>query len=368
LNGVGFQAETAWGTNPKPPSGGVPFVLAQATVKDGVAAGTTLGFFCSQHGQVMNGSLAVGAAGGAPTTITIDGEIVNGTPTWVFNSQQAVNVAVKPGDTVIWRAAAGTHGVVFIPSAGGVGLAMAFSNDQLVPSQNPQTPIFRAAAGSPVRFRLVMPSTSTSNGRVPPVVFDIQGHGWPEEPFADEGEVIGGWRENPFALGVRTPAMNWRSQYLGSQQIAVYEAFNFVIDHAGGGSGVAGDYLYEAFQQSSATGMWGLFRVKDDLVVVTGVKVEGGKVTVMGRHEAASGNQGKPFTITVASDKGASGAATIDGMKWTFSADQHPGDDETFTITSSLGGTTTVTVPKSAGVAMDHMKSPPPAAKTQATP
>ena len=174
---------------------------------------------------------------GVPQTIQIDGEIVNGTPTWVFNGKPAVNVPVKPKDTVIWRVVAGTHGVVFIPSAGGVGLAMAFSNDQLVPSQNPQTPIFTAAAGSPVRFRLVMPSTSTSNGRIPPVVFDIHGHGWPEESFAEEGEVIGGWRTNPFAVGVRTPPMNWRSQYLGSQQIAVYEAFNFVIDHAGGDFG-----------------------------------------------------------------------------------------------------------------------------------
>ena len=258
LNGIGYMAETAWGTNPKPAG----TLLAQTTVKS-VPAGTTLGFFCSQHGRAMSGSLAVQAAGGAPATVTIDGVILNGTPTWVLSGTNtpATAVAVKPGDTVAWRAVSGTHGVVYVPAAGGIGFGMAFSNGALVPSQDPQTPIFTATAGEPVRFRLVMPSTSTSNSRIPPVTFDIHGHGWPEEPYANNGEVIGGLPENPFAVGAKLPPMNWRTQFMGSQQVAVYEAFNIVLDRAGGKAAVPGDYLYEAYQQSAATGMWGIFRI-----------------------------------------------------------------------------------------------------------
>ena len=113
---------------------------------------------------------------------------------------------------------------------------MAFSNSQLLPSQDPATPIFRAAAGTPVRFRLVMPSTSTNNTVVPPVTFDIHGHGWPEEPFAKDPM-------NPQGLII---GKNDRSNFLGAQQVAPYEAFNFVIDEAGGPFKVPGDYLYEA--------------------------------------------------------------------------------------------------------------------------
>ncbi len=111
----------------------------------------------------MSGSLAIQAAGGAAATVEIDGVILNGVPTWVVgNNAPANSVAVKPGDTVIWKAVGGTHGVLFDPSVHGLGYGLAFSNDQNVPISDPQTPLFRAAAGTPVRFRLVMPSTSTS--------------------------------------------------------------------------------------------------------------------------------------------------------------------------------------------------------------
>ena len=55
------------------------------------------------------------ASAAAPTaaTIEIDGEFVSGTPTWVQNGKKALGVTVNPGDTVIWKALNGTHGVVF---------------------------------------------------------------------------------------------------------------------------------------------------------------------------------------------------------------------------------------------------------------
>jgi plastocyanin len=58
------DGETVWGTAPQNPVGSGT-VLARATVKSGVAPNTQLGFFCSQHGRMMNGALAVV---GVPTT------------------------------------------------------------------------------------------------------------------------------------------------------------------------------------------------------------------------------------------------------------------------------------------------------------
>ena len=56
---VGGQA--VWGTAPQNPAG-TGTVLARATVKSDVAPNTQLGFFCTQHGRMMSGALAVGDA------------------------------------------------------------------------------------------------------------------------------------------------------------------------------------------------------------------------------------------------------------------------------------------------------------------
>ena len=103
LGPVTVKGEAVWGTTPQ----AAGTVLAKATVKPGVAPGTNLGFFCSQHGRAMSGALALIA------TIEVDGVILNGAPTWLVNGQPASQVVVKPGDTVVWKAQAGTHGVVF---------------------------------------------------------------------------------------------------------------------------------------------------------------------------------------------------------------------------------------------------------------
>ncbi|HEX3451115.1 MAG TPA: hypothetical protein VHS97_22865, partial [Isosphaeraceae bacterium] len=127
--------ETVWGTAPQAGQASGT-MLAQATVKAGVAPGTTLGFFCSQHGRAMSGSLATAAAAAA---IEIDGSIVNGTPTWVLKGGgSAANVTVKPGDVIVWKAVTGTHGVVFDTQA----VAQAFLDFQQgvgIPVLGPQT-------------------------------------------------------------------------------------------------------------------------------------------------------------------------------------------------------------------------------------
>ena len=61
-----FQGETVWGTAPQDPEGSGT-VLARATVKSDVAPNTQLGFFCTQHGRMMSGTLAVGDVSPTPT-------------------------------------------------------------------------------------------------------------------------------------------------------------------------------------------------------------------------------------------------------------------------------------------------------------
>jgi plastocyanin len=66
------DGETVWGTAPQNPAGSGT-VLARATVKSGLAPNTRLGFFCSQHGRMMNGALAVASAPPPPPPPPPDG-------------------------------------------------------------------------------------------------------------------------------------------------------------------------------------------------------------------------------------------------------------------------------------------------------
>src|SRR5947208_1304097 len=99
---------------------GMGSMRARSTVNGGVRPGTELGLLCSQARRTTGGALAVPGAGGK--TVQIDGVILNMTPTWVVGAHTATNVSVSPGDTIVWRAVAGNHGVVFDTEA----LAKAF--------------------------------------------------------------------------------------------------------------------------------------------------------------------------------------------------------------------------------------------------
>jgi hypothetical protein len=226
-----------------------------------------------------------------------------------------------------------------LPEPGTLGYAKAFSNKQINEADptkgDPVTPIFRAAAGTPVRFRFVMPSTTTSAPT--PFVFDIHGHGWQEEPFSDNGAKI---------------AHNPRSQYFGAQQVLPYEAFNFVLDKAGGHFNVPGDYLYETYQQTAQTGTWGLFRVEPGLVTVTKLEQNGRQLTLSGRYQPSRANAGKPGKISVSIGAGPAIDATLDPatQSWTFTTTRDPKEPPSstttsYTISSSLGGSTTIDLP-----------------------
>lgn len=105
--------------------------------------------------------------------------------------------------------------------------------------QDPQTPIFCAQAGQPVRFRVVQPGADTDQ------MVEIHGHSWQQEPYIHNGLEIG---HNP------------ESQQMGTQVISANDKLDLVLPSAGGSAAIPGDYLYHAFM-AQVQGMWGLFRV-----------------------------------------------------------------------------------------------------------
>ena len=123
-----------------------------------------------------------------------------------------------------------------------------YSNTQ-VGGSDPQTPVFTAAAGSHVRFRVLRP------GQDDDIVMTIHGHLWQEEPFAHASREIG-----------FNPSSNW----FGSQQIGSNDKLDILAGEAGGTMHVPGDYVFNGILQSlnpqNLGGMWGILRVTADTI------------------------------------------------------------------------------------------------------
>ena len=109
---------------------------------------------------------------------------------------------------------------------------------------DPETPVFIAQAGTPVRLRVVHPGGNQRNN-----VFTVHGHIWEREPYVDGSTRIG---SNPLSL--------WQGSRMG---VGPTEHFDAVLIHgAGGRFAIPGDYLYRdqaSFQFDG--GLWGLLRV-----------------------------------------------------------------------------------------------------------
>jgi hypothetical protein len=110
---------------------------------------------------------------------------------------------------------------------------------------DPVTPVFTAAAGTPVRFRLLMPGGHARNS-----VFNLHGHIWEELPYMNNSLRLG---HNPFS--------QWEGARFG---IGPGSHFDLLLRNgAGGRFQIRGDYLYR--NQTSFLfdgGMWGIFRVQ----------------------------------------------------------------------------------------------------------
>ena len=109
---------------------------------------------------------------------------------------------------------------------------------------DPQTPVFTARAGQQVRFRVL-----NANGHSRNNVFNLHGHFWQEEPYANRSRVIG-----------NNPLSEFKGAQYGIGPTSHYEVIP--VNGAGGGRRISGDYLYRT--QVSIMfdgGIWGIFRV-----------------------------------------------------------------------------------------------------------
>jgi hypothetical protein len=168
-----------------------------------------------------------------------------------------------------------------------------FSN-QLVDG-DPQTPVFRAKAGTSVRYRVVYTGGDTAQ------VLNVHGHVWQEEPYA---LADGSYETCPYMIcSQRIGDNGHRSEWIGSRQMSPNENTDFVIDHAGGAQKVAGDYLFDTIFQSGNQGTWGLLRVEpwvtgSNDVGIKETAFDGQRLTIRGAAAA------KGVTVAAVTDDG----------------------------------------------------------------
>jgi hypothetical protein len=127
----------------------------------------------------------------------------------------------------------------------------AFSNTHAVPGStvewgDPQ-PVWVVERGKPFRLRMVH---SDGLGGFPDDVMKLHGHVYAEEPYTASSTKIG---------------FNGNTNWMGAREgFGPGHQFDIVIDHAGGGNAVPGDYLFASFPAAEqANGNWALVRVCD---------------------------------------------------------------------------------------------------------
>ncbi|HEX3531717.1 MAG TPA: copper oxidase [Thermoanaerobaculia bacterium] len=147
-----------------------------------------------------------------------------------------------------------TEPMAYRQTASQTDLSTVLSNSQ-VGGRDPQTPVFAAPAGRPVRFRLAQVSGTGDAENL-----TLHGHVWQEEPFQKGSTVLG---DNPL------------SEWFGTTPHGPENNANILLRNAGGPFQVPGDYLFRSFfaQGNFSGGEWGIFRVlppgKDSVVVET---------------------------------------------------------------------------------------------------
>jgi hypothetical protein len=139
---------------------------------------------------------------------------------------------------------------------------------------DPQTPIFTAKAGTPVRLRLLHPVGHQRNN-----IFGLHGHVWEEEPYTTtstpQGGAFSGFTiigapvlgstviaDQPLSPNVllNNPFSEWQGSQMGVGPSSHFDILP--VNGAGGNFRVPGDYLYRTHQNFQFDrGLWGIFRV-----------------------------------------------------------------------------------------------------------
>ncbi|NHZ83263.1 copper oxidase [Massilia sp. CCM 8695] len=197
---------------------------------------------------------------------------------------------------------------------------------------DPVTPVFRAPAGMPVRFRVLHAPGIGDNQQV----FELSGHQWQEQPYLDRSTRIG---HNP------------QSAVTGATTgVGPTSHFDIVIPQAGGHFKTAGDYVYRSATAAQyQAGLWGLFRVAPgaagailpDTIAIDPVRPSGagyqisGTVTV--RPAAAPGERVRTSSLTLSDTNGWQARVPVDPQgRWTYSASAALPD--TVLVASPFGG------------------------------
>jgi hypothetical protein len=124
----------------------------------------------------------------------------------------------------------------------GFNFRNALSNAQV--GGDPKTPVFRAAAGEPVRFRVLQPAGHARNH-----VFQLHGHIWEELPYLPGSRRLG---SNPFS--------EWKGAQNGHGPSNHFDVL--LKNGAGGAFGIQGDYLFRDMSSFMFDGgLWGILRV-----------------------------------------------------------------------------------------------------------
>lgn len=158
--------------------------------------------------------------------------------------QKGVNYKIEP----LWFRA-GSDPRTFLPDFRFIQTANMYSNNQLTPPQDPQTPIFTAKAGTPVRFHLVQPGGQGRNFTIA-----VHGHDWERMPYNADPAIDGPTiiTDNPF------------SQRVGSQEgLGAFTHWTLVPRNGAGGLfKVSGDYLIRPQDAwHNVDGIFNIFRV-----------------------------------------------------------------------------------------------------------
>jgi hypothetical protein len=139
----------------------------------------------------------------------------------------------------------------FIPAIPGVSAA-----------GDPVTPVFRAPAGQPARIHVLNGASADRDG-----TWMLHGHIWERTPFVCPDEAYLGLAGlcNPDSIGSLALGLNPISKWMGGEEGMghAYGHWPIVLESAGGGNAVAGDYLYRDYAPNgNRNGQFGIFRVE----------------------------------------------------------------------------------------------------------
>jgi hypothetical protein len=251
-SGINYRSEPLSLRPQNPPAPGTSFLIfdTQAKIAEYVAtlnSCVSLGTACPQLATSSlasalrtpekfsgNTNKVKGGFGVLPTASVTNVSITGSTAWAILNGGYTITIQQTGGNGQLLQVI-----VPFTSLNSALSDYSTFLSNTRVGNTDPQTPIFCATAGQPVRFRVTQP-----NGDFDHMIV-VDGHSWKQEPYIHNSTV---------------QAPNVLSQQMGTQVVSPNEKLDLLLDSAGGAFKVPGDYVYHSFM-FAPFGMWGVFRV-----------------------------------------------------------------------------------------------------------